>query len=242
MAKVTPYQIRIPDADLDDLAERLCRTRWPEQETVADWPSCDRLHRGRSPTAPPGNTTSANCRSWKARCCVSPWTGCPASATPNRCGCGARPPTPARRTWTAGGKRSYAASISKHTFRLFKQTLGWTAPVTISGDATRPRPTRWTWLILAAYTQLRLARHLTVDLRRPWERPATRPDRLTQPVSASGFHRIRPKTADQPTHRNPADLAPAAPPDSPTNDAQSTRQSGKVKDAATAARPERQTS
>lgn len=27
---------------------------------------------------------------------------------------------------------------------------------------------RWTWLVIAAHTQLRLARPLAVDLRRPW--------------------------------------------------------------------------
>ena len=44
----------------------------------------------------------------------------------------------------------------EHTFRLFKQTLGWTTPKIrdpAAGD-------RWTWLIIAAYTQLRLARGL----------------------------------------------------------------------------------
>jgi hypothetical protein len=30
-----------------------------------------------------------------------------------------------------------------------------------------------TWLTIVAYTQLRLARDLTTDLRRPWERPAS---------------------------------------------------------------------
>ncbi|SBW18191.1 putative epoxide hydrolase [Candidatus Protofrankia californiensis] len=37
MAEVTPYRIEIPDADLDDLRDRLRRTRWPDRETVPDW-------------------------------------------------------------------------------------------------------------------------------------------------------------------------------------------------------------
>ena len=42
----------------------------------------------------------------------------------------------------------------EHTFRLFKQTLGWTRP-----EARTPAAAdRWTWLIIAAHTQLRLAR------------------------------------------------------------------------------------
>jgi pimeloyl-ACP methyl ester carboxylesterase len=34
---VTPFRIDIPQGDLDDLVERLGRTRWPEPETVDDW-------------------------------------------------------------------------------------------------------------------------------------------------------------------------------------------------------------
>src|SRR4051812_4935190 len=34
---VTPFRIDIPEADLDDLRQRLARTRWPEAETVDDW-------------------------------------------------------------------------------------------------------------------------------------------------------------------------------------------------------------
>ena len=34
---ITPFRIAIPDRDLDDLQERLRRTRWPEREPVDDW-------------------------------------------------------------------------------------------------------------------------------------------------------------------------------------------------------------
>jgi hypothetical protein len=55
----------------------------------------------------------------------------------------------------------------EHTVRFAKQTLGWTTP--------RPRhpeqADRWTWLVLAGYTQLRLAREVVADKRLPWERP-----------------------------------------------------------------------
>src|SRR3954464_10325464 len=34
---VTPFRIAVPQADLDDLADRLARTRWPEAATVEDW-------------------------------------------------------------------------------------------------------------------------------------------------------------------------------------------------------------
>ncbi len=34
---MTPFRISVPEADLDDLRQRLRRTRWPEPETVPDW-------------------------------------------------------------------------------------------------------------------------------------------------------------------------------------------------------------
>ncbi len=69
----------------------------------------------------------------------------------------------------------------EHTFRLMKQTLGWTRPKVRSPEAAD----LWTWLIIAAYTQLRLARPLAEDLRRPWERPAP-PRRLRKAPSEHG--------------------------------------------------------
>jgi hypothetical protein len=77
----------------------------------------------------------------------------------------------------------------EHTFRLFKQTLGWTAPRLRDPTAAD----RWTWLVITAHTQLRLARHLTDDLRRPWERPA-RHGRLTPARVRRGFRNLHPKT------------------------------------------------
>jgi epoxide hydrolase len=37
MSDVTPFRIEVPEAELDDLRERLERTRWPEPEPVDDW-------------------------------------------------------------------------------------------------------------------------------------------------------------------------------------------------------------
>jgi hypothetical protein len=62
----------------------------------------------------------------------------------------------------------------EHTFRFLKQTFGW--------DALRVRhpeqADRWTWLVLAAFAQLRLARAHVADRRLPWERRYD-PGRLT---------------------------------------------------------------
>src|SRR5215211_5451376 len=73
----------------------------------------------------------------------------------------------------------------EHTVRFCKQTLGWTMP--------RPRhpaqADRWTWLVLAAYTQLRLARAIAADQRLPWERP--RPQLRLSPYRVRrGFPRL----------------------------------------------------
>jgi hypothetical protein len=74
----------------------------------------------------------------------------------------------------------------EHTFRLFKQALGWTAPKIRDPHAAD----RWTWLIIAAYAQLRIARPLAEDLRLPWEHPCP-PGRLTPARVRRGFRNIR---------------------------------------------------
>jgi len=55
----------------------------------------------------------------------------------------------------------------EHTLRFCKQTLGWTTPRVRHPE----QADRWTWLVVAAYTQLRLARPGVADRRLPWERP-----------------------------------------------------------------------
>ena len=74
----------------------------------------------------------------------------------------------------------------EHTFRFAKQTLGWTTPKLRTPEAAD----RWTWILIVAHTQLRLARPLAEDLRRPWEKPTTS-DRLTPARVRRGFRNIR---------------------------------------------------
>ncbi len=91
----------------------------------------------------------------------------------------------------------------EHTVRFCKQTLGWTTP--------RPRhpeqADRWTWLVLAGYTQLHLAHTVTADARLPWERP--RPaGRLTPGRVRRGFPQLlaalgSPAAAPKPSGRSP---------------------------------------
>ena len=75
----------------------------------------------------------------------------------------------------------------EHTFRFVKNTLGWTSP----SLRTPEQADRWTWLIIAGYTQLRLARTLVDDNRLPWERPA-KPGRLTPARVRREFRRLAP--------------------------------------------------
>jgi DDE superfamily endonuclease len=91
----------------------------------------------------------------------------------------------------------------EHTVRFAKQTLGWTTP--------RPRhpeqADRWTWLVLAGYTQLRLGREAADDQRLPWERPRPQP-RLSPVRVRRGFPRLlcmlgSPATTPKPSGRSP---------------------------------------
>jgi hypothetical protein len=109
---------------------------------------------------------------------------------------GDRDPKPVWLWWSRTGaapaevNRCWQAFLRRfdleHTFRLFKQVLGWTVP-----KIRAPRAAdRWTWLIIIAHAQLRLARPLTADLRLPWERPAP-PGRLSPARVRRGFRNIR---------------------------------------------------
>ncbi len=98
----------------------------------------------------------------------------------------------------------------EHTFRFFKQQLGWTTPRLRDPAAAD----RWTWLIITVHTQLRLARGLTDDLRRPWERP-TPPERLTPARVRRGFRRLRPRIGSPAGAPKPTRPGPGRPPGIP---------------------------
>jgi len=122
----------------------------------------------------------------------------------------------------------------EHTFRLVKQTLGWTAPKLRDPAAAD----RWTWLVITAHTQLRLARDLTADLRRPWERPAPA-GRLTPARVRRGFRNLRPKAPYRPVHRNPPSPDPDARPAPATADQRPTTTSERPPSANSPSMPNR---
>ena len=100
--------------------------------------------------------------------------------------------------------RSYVRRFDlEHTFRFLKQSMGWTTP-----RVRHPQQAdRWTWLVLAAFTQLRLARACVADLRLPWEHryePARlTPMRVHRAVSALLAHVGTPAEPPKPWGRSP---------------------------------------
>lgn len=75
----------------------------------------------------------------------------------------------------------------EHTFKLMKSQLGWTAARLRHPE----QAVRWTWLLIAAYAQLRLARDLATDLRRPWERRPRPGKHLTPYRVRRAFRHVR---------------------------------------------------
>jgi DDE superfamily endonuclease len=104
-----------------------------------------------------------------------------------------RPPKVLWLWWAGPGEldldlvwRAYVRRFDlEHTVRFAKQTLGWTTP----RPRTPEQADRWTWLVLAGYAQLRLARAVVADARLPWERPRP-PGRLSPLRVCRGFPRL----------------------------------------------------
>ena len=88
--------------------------------------------------------------------------------------------------------------------------MGWTRPRV----RTPEQADRWTWLIITAHTQLRLARTLATDLRRPWEKPVTEPHRLSPARVRRGFRYLRAKTTLPAGAPKPTRPGPGRPPGS----------------------------
>lgn len=100
--------------------------------------------------------------------------------------------------------RAYVCRFAlEHTFHFLKQELNWVRPRLRSPA----QADRWSWLVLLAYTLLRLARPLVADQRLPWERPLP-PERLTPGRVRRAFCAVwaqvgTPAVAPQPRGRSP---------------------------------------
>jgi len=92
-----------------------------------------------------------------------------------------------------------------HTDRFCKQTLNWTTPRVRHPE----QADRWTWLVVLADTQLRLARRAIADVHLPWERPqrparrALTPARVRQAFPHLLVTLDTPATAPKPCGRSP---------------------------------------
>jgi hypothetical protein len=119
-----------------------------------------------------------------------------------------RPPPPRQPKPAVAGPAKLVTcdQTIEHTIRFWKQTLGWATP--------RPRhpaqADRWTWLVLAAYTQLRLARQVAGDQRLPWERPRPQP-RLSPYRVRRGFPQLLVRLGSPASAPKPAGCPPGRP-------------------------------
>jgi hypothetical protein len=100
--------------------------------------------------------------------------------------------------------RSYVRRFDlEHTLRFLKQSMGWTTPRVRYPE----QADRWSWLVVVAYTQLRLARSCVADLRLPWERRydtgKLTPVRVHRVVSSLLVELGTPAKAPKPCGRSP---------------------------------------
>lgn len=103
----------------------------------------------------------------------------------------------------------------EHVIKFQKSTLGWVTP-----SLRHPEQAdRWTAVILAAYTQLVLARPLAADQRLPWERPRSQA-RLTPGRVRRDFPRVRALLPAVASPRKPCTAGPGRPKGSTTGPAQ----------------------
>lgn len=103
--------------------------------------------------------------------------------------------------------QAYLARFSiEHTFRFFKQTLHWTTPKLRSPAAAD----RWTWLLILAYTHLRVARDAVADVRLPWQSPLP-PERRTPARVRRGFSHLLPSLGSPVNAPKPCGRSPGRP-------------------------------
>jgi hypothetical protein len=98
----------------------------------------------------------------------------------------------------------------EHTFRFLKQALGWTRARLRDPAAAD----RWTWLIIACYDQLWLARGLTGLARLPWQPPRAGPAGLTPGQARAAYPRLRQTLPCPARPPKPAAPGPGRPPGS----------------------------
>jgi hypothetical protein len=95
----------------------------------------------------------------------------------------------------------------EHTFRFFKQQLGWTRPLLRDPAAAD----LWTWLVVAAYAQLWIARKIAAVACLPWQRRPPEPGAVTPGQARAGFRRAREIAGTPASPAKPAGPGPGRP-------------------------------
>jgi hypothetical protein len=103
------------------------------------------------------------------------------------------------RTWRVYIRRFDA----EHTLRFAKHALGWTTPKL----RTPEQADRWTHIVIAAFTQLRLARPLVADHRLPWQ-PT---HKMTPGRVRAGFAHLLPRIGTPASRPKPFRAGPGRP-------------------------------
>jgi hypothetical protein len=94
----------------------------------------------------------------------------------------------------------------EHMLRFSKQVLGWTTPKL----RTPAQADRWSWIIVAAWTQLRLAKPLVADHRLPWQRPQPT-EKMTPGRVRAGFGHLLPHIGTPASAPKPCRAGPGRP-------------------------------
>jgi len=94
----------------------------------------------------------------------------------------------------------------EHTFRFLKGTLNWDKPRV----RTPEQAEQWSWLVLLAFTQLRLARAVLEDARLPWQAPQAQ-GRLTPSRARQGFAQLLPRLGTPASPPKPCGHSPGRP-------------------------------
>ncbi len=94
----------------------------------------------------------------------------------------------------------------EHAVKFLKGALGWTSPRVRHPE----QADRWTWLVLAAYAQLMLARAVAEDRRLPWERRLA-PRSLTPTRVLRGFAALLPLVGTPASAPKPCGRSPGRP-------------------------------
>jgi DDE superfamily endonuclease len=103
--------------------------------------------------------------------------------------------------------RAYCRRFSlEHAIRFWKEKLGWTKPKLRHPE----QADLWTWLVVAAYAQLGLARGVAVDRRLPWEKPLP-PRRLTPTRVLRAFRDLLPTLSSPARAPKPRGRSPGRP-------------------------------